>query len=74
MTGVQTCALPILRRYREGRHDGEALAEWARALLRRKPWNVVVIALANKLARIAWRVAVSGERYRARSASPAHSA
>lgn len=56
----------MLRRYGEGRHRGDPLAAWARALLRRKPRNVVAVALANKLARIAWRVAVSGQPYRPR--------
>jgi transposase len=61
-------AQSLLRRYKEGRHAGDPLAEWARALLRRKAWNVVAVALANKLARIAWRVAVSGAPYRPRNA------
>jgi transposase len=58
----------LLRRYKEGRHGGDPLAEWARALLRHKPWNLVAVALANKLARIAWRVAISGQPYRPRNA------
>lgn len=58
----------MLRRYAEGRYPREPLAEWARALLKRKPRNVAAVALANKLARIAWRVAVSGQPYRPRQA------
>lgn len=61
-------AQSMLRRYAEGRYPGDPLAEWARALLKRKPRNVVAVALANKLARIAWRVAVSGQPYRPRHA------
>ena len=61
-------AQSMLRRYGEGRHPDDPLAQWARALLKRKPRNVVAVALANKLARIAWRVAVSGQPYRARRA------
>lgn len=56
----------MLRRYAEGRYRGDPLAEWARAMLARKPRNLVAVALANKLARIAWRVAVSGQPYRPR--------
>jgi transposase len=59
-------AQSMLRRYAEGRYPGDPLAEWARALLKRKPRNVVAVALANKLARIAWRVAISGKPYRPR--------
>jgi transposase len=61
-------AQSMLRRYAEGRYRGDPLAEWARALLNRKPRNVVAVALANKLARAAWRVAISGQPYRARAA------
>jgi transposase len=36
------------------------LGSWLRALLGRAKHNVVVVALANKLARIEWAVARSG--------------
>jgi hypothetical protein len=55
------CAQAMLRQYRQGRH-GDPLACWARHLLARKRWNVAVVALANKLARIVWKVASSGAR------------
>lgn len=58
----------MLRRYAEGRYRGDPLAEWARALIKRKPRNVAAVALANKLARISWRVAVSGQAYQPRRA------
>lgn len=61
-------AQSMLRRYDEGRYPGDPLAEWARHLLARKPRNVVAVALANKLARIAWRVTVSNRPYRPRHA------
>ena len=38
---------------------------WLAALLKRKPPKLVAVALANKLARIAWKLMVSGESYRA---------
>jgi transposase len=31
-----------------------AMADWARSLLAKKPFKVVAVALANKMARIAW--------------------
>jgi transposase len=41
------------------------LAEWRRELLARKPFRLVSVALANKLARIAWALLTRGETYRA---------
>ncbi|TCZ61099.1 IS110 family RNA-guided transposase [Roseicella aquatilis] len=40
-----------------------ALGAWALRLLARKPWRVVMVALANKLARIAWAVLTRGTAY-----------
>ena len=37
---------------------------WLAGLLKRRPFNVAVVALANKLARIAWAVMARGEEYR----------
>lgn len=42
-----------------------ALGRWARGLLARAHQNVVVVALANKLARIAWAVLRRGEEFAA---------
>jgi transposase len=36
---------------------------WVTALLARRPTKVAAIALANKLARMAWAMMASGERY-----------
>ena len=36
---------------------------WVTALLTRRPTKVAAIALANKLARMAWAMMASGERY-----------
>lgn len=41
----------------------DALGHWLRSLLARAHRNVVIVALANKLARMAW-VVLTGERYR----------
>jgi len=36
---------------------------WAQSLLLRRPFNVVVVALANKMARMAWAIIAKGRRY-----------
>jgi transposase len=41
-------------------------APWLLALLARRPRKVVAVALANKMARIAWALLARGERYRHR--------
>jgi transposase len=40
---------------------------WLRELLARRPFKVVAVALAAKVARIIWAMLVSGESYRARN-------
>jgi transposase len=51
------------------------LWSWINGLRQRRPFNVVVAAVANKLARIIWAMLSRGEAYRAgRSAGPARSA
>jgi transposase len=37
---------------------------WLKTLLARRPTKVVAVALANKLARMAWAVMAKGERYK----------
>jgi len=39
------------------------LSPWLKALLERRPLNVVVVALANKMARTAWALAAHGRSY-----------
>jgi len=43
---------------------------WLMALIARKPPKLAAVALANKTARIAWKLMVSGERYDAVRARP----
>lgn len=50
----------------EGKDD--PLSRWALAVKARRGHNKAVVALANKLVRIAWAVVVSGERYQPRPA------
>lgn len=40
-----------------------ASTRWAAELLAKKPYNVVAVALANKMARIAWALIASGRRF-----------
>jgi len=41
---------------------------WIVDLLKRKPPKLAAVALANKMARVAWKMMVTGERYAAKSA------
>ena len=47
------------------------IGEWMSGLEARAPRNVLTVATANKLARIAWAVLSSGENYRAASRASA---
>lgn len=44
---------------------------WLRELLARRPYKVVLVALAAKTARIVWAMLASGEHYRDRASVPA---
>ena len=48
---------------RYARHNPEKYS-WLAKLLARKPFKVVAVALANKMARIAWAVLAKGGTYR----------
>lgn len=43
---------------------GRLASAWLMALLQRRPRKLVAVALANKMARIAWAMMTSGEAYR----------
>jgi transposase len=62
-------ATALLRRVREG--STKNVSSWLLALLKRKPPKLVAVALANKIARIAWKMMVSGDIYRPNAAVPA---
>ena len=52
-------------RWREEKDD--ALSVWLQKLLKTKPACKVIVALANKLARIAWAVMAKGQEYNAKA-------
>ena len=54
-------ATALLRHIRKGRHKP---TPWLASLLGRKPPKLVAVALANKFARIAWRLMISGGVYK----------
>jgi transposase len=56
-------ATALLRHVRAG--HGKNVTPWLLDLLKRKPPKLVAVAVANKIARIAWKVMKTGERYRA---------
>jgi transposase len=57
-------ATAILWRMRDAKHK-TALAEWACKLLKVKPFRLVSVALANKLARTVWALTARGGTYKA---------
>ncbi len=54
-------ALSVIRR---AQTHGTKHRPWLRSLLERRPTKVAAIALANKLARMAWAIMAKGEPYR----------
>src|SRR5258706_7216092 len=55
-------ATAVLKQVRAGR--GRNASPWLQKLLEHKKPKLVAVALANRTARIAWKLMVSGERYR----------
>lgn len=53
------------------RAGGRNASPWLLGLLERKKPKLVAVALANKTARIAWRLMVTGEQYRRKTDQPA---
>ena len=49
---------------KRARHQPEKYP-WVTRLLERKPFRVVAVAVANKMARVAWALLARGGRYRA---------
>jgi transposase len=53
-------ATSVIKQVRNGKANP---SPWLRDLVARKPPKLAAVALANKVARIAWKLMVSGERY-----------
>lgn len=52
------------------KYDTGGFGQWVHRLTQRAPRNKVVVAIANKLARMAWAVLSSGKEYRHQSLLP----
>jgi transposase len=61
-------AMAVIQQARQGKGHR---SPWLIALLQRKPRKLAAVALANKMARIAWKMMVTGEHYDAGRSSPA---
>jgi transposase len=55
-------ATALLRFIANGKSKS-ALSPWLEQLLKRKPVKLFAVALANKLARIAWKLMFTGQSY-----------
>ena len=53
-------ATAVIQQVKQGRGHR---SPWLMALLKRKPAKLAAVALANKIARVAWKLMVTGERY-----------
>lgn len=61
-------ATAVIRQAQRGR--SRSASPWLLGLLERKKTKVAAVALANKIARAAWKLMVSGERYRKATTAP----
>jgi transposase len=61
-------AMAVIRQ--ASRPTSKAASPWLRQLLQRRPRKLCAVALANKMARIAWALMINGQDYR----PPAHTA
>jgi transposase len=61
-------AMAVVRQALSGRGR---TSPWLRELLKRKPRKLAAVAVANKMARIAWKLMLTGERYDAKRTAAA---
>ena len=61
-------ATAVIRQFQNG--HGKHASPWLIELVKRKPAKLAAVALANKMARIAWKLMVSGEVYRINATLP----
>jgi len=61
-------AMAVIRQAERNPHKA---SPWLLGLLKRKPKKLVAVALANKNARIAWKMMMTGQRYDPNRAAPA---
>jgi transposase len=61
-------ATAVIRHAR--RSKGKNITPWLMGLIERKKPKLVAVAFANKMARIAWKLMVTGEQYRRNTAAP----
>lgn len=61
-TLLVVCAMSVIKA--ATRPGGKPRTEWLRGLLQRKPRKVAAVALANKIARVAWAIMIRRETYR----------
>lgn len=61
-------ATSLLQHVRAGR--GKNATPWLLKLLKRKPPKLAAVALANKIARIAWKMMMTGKAYQGNAAQP----
>ena len=62
--------LGVIAVIQHAQRSGEA-SPWLAALLKRKSPKLAAVALANKMARIAWKLMLTGETYTVKSAPAA---
>lgn len=60
---VRTLLIHGARSVIAGQRRAGTLSPWIKGLLERRPFNVAVVALANKMARTAWALAARGSAY-----------
>ena len=60
-------ATAVIQHVRRGGRGSLRGSPWIINLLKRKPPKLAAVALANKMARVAWKLMVTGERYAAKS-------